>query len=114
MTAMRIETTLAQMRATSDWKEAFAFADGFTLDDVAEIVGSVDGDNDGDDWLAVGRLNSGVWFALSAGCDYSGWDCHAAGRSWAAETRETIEACLSAADRDRLGVAVQLTDGEPL
>jgi hypothetical protein len=85
-----------------DWQEAFAYAgevrgegeygcygsaniseaiedsgvpcDPFSREDVAEIVAMEDGENDGPDWIIVGRLNDGRWFSLSAGCDYTGWD----------------------------------------
>ena len=95
---LKIETTLEEMRAEDnyDWPEAFGFAGGqpnayncgvpeaipgescstepFGLDDVAEILGSVDGDNDGPSWVCVGRLTDGRHFTLRAGCDYTGWD----------------------------------------
>lgn len=98
-----------------DWEEAFAYSSGipgsknagipqwvpesaqsgaaepFGREDVAEIVGLSNGENDGDDWIAYGRLKDGRWFFLSAGCDYTGWDCQAGGHAVVAETREHLE-----------------------
>lgn len=42
-------------------------------DDVAGVVASSPGDNDGPDWIALLRLNDGRHVLLSAGCDNSGW-----------------------------------------
>lgn len=92
---MNLETTLEQMHGDYNWKEAFAYAGGpgegvanvlrihgdndvsnapFTLEDVASIFASVDGENDESDWLAFGRLKDKRYFFLEAGCDYTGWD----------------------------------------
>lgn len=57
-----------------DWEEAFGYAKGFTLDDIEHVEGSVEGENDEANWVAYGRLKSGKWFYLTAGCDYTGWD----------------------------------------
>jgi len=85
-----------------DWKEAFGYAAGyeageedvannrdiptatppgatvsvepFTRRDVRRIIALQDGDSDGPDWVIVGELWDGRFFALRAGCDYSGWD----------------------------------------
>ena len=45
----------------------------FTRDDVAELYGQVDGDNDGPTWIAYGKLADGRYFFIEAGCDYTGW-----------------------------------------
>jgi hypothetical protein len=70
-----IETTLDEMRdeSTADWADVWNYADGFTLDDVAEVLGSVDGYNDGANWVAVMRLADGRYAYLTAWCDYTGW-----------------------------------------
>jgi hypothetical protein len=47
--------------------------DGFRIGDVKRIDGSVDGEPDGEDWVAFGELNDGRWFCVTAGCDYTGW-----------------------------------------
>ena len=73
-----------------NWEEAFAVAarDGvqwapvgsqpglpprFTLGNVAHVEGAVAGDNDGPNWIVYGILDTGYWFYLEAGCDYTGW-----------------------------------------
>jgi hypothetical protein len=90
--------------AGSDWREAFAYAGEqkygeddygcygqpnlrmasdhlpavpltpFARRDVARVVAQQDGENDGPDWVCVGELRDGRFFALRAGCDYTGWD----------------------------------------
>lgn len=78
-----------------DWREAFAYAGGggcgepnvkraaphievseapFGRDQVVEVIAARPGENDGPNWVCVGRLADGRWFALDAGCDYTGWD----------------------------------------
>lgn len=90
---MKVEATLDDMRNADDydWRHVFAYASGesdtpsfvpptpgrdaasYGLPDVAEVVASVNGENDGAQWGAVGRLKSGAWFYVEAGCDYTGW-----------------------------------------
>jgi hypothetical protein len=78
------------IRADPDWCAAFGCGgagvinggvegytgslDAFTLEDVAEVIASDDGENDVRDWLAVFRLHDGRFAFISAGCDYTGWD----------------------------------------
>lgn len=68
-----------------DWSHVFAYAENaclaavgpispFTREDVVDVLAAVDGENDGPDWIIVGQLEDGRWFALRAGCDYTGWD----------------------------------------
>lgn len=45
----------------------------FTRDDVVELIGIREGENDGASWKCAGRLSDGRWFFLEAGCDYTGW-----------------------------------------
>lgn len=70
-----------------DWEEAFKYAENpraplpsgdydlssFTREDVTDIAGIREGENDEEDWLVYGRLRDGRWFFLSAWCDYTGW-----------------------------------------
>lgn len=86
---------------TSDWEEAFSFADGYTREDVAELAGISEGENDGDHWVCYGRLHDGRWFYLNAWCDYTGWGCQAGGTSELRATREECER-LSLTESDRL------------
>lgn len=94
---MKIETTLEEMELDSNWnngvfgdddcahsgdpKRPEAAVIGATinlspleLDNVVEVLGSVDGENDCDDWVAVLRMNDGRFSCIRAGCDYTGWD----------------------------------------
>jgi hypothetical protein len=41
--------------------------------DVVRLIAVQDGGNDGPDWVAVGELRDGRFFAIRAGCDYTGW-----------------------------------------
>ena len=81
-----------------NWSETFGYADGtailadekdrpqkaaphldvseapFSICDVVEIIAMREGEHDESNWIAVGRLFDGRWFAIDAGCDYTGWD----------------------------------------
>lgn len=110
-----------------DWREAFAYAGGggggygsanvrsvvgktvdaqpFERTDVAFIVASAEGENDGANWICFGKLYDGRWFSLSAGCDYTGWDCQASGTAIVAESVDDIVRLgLDDGERDRLQV----------
>lgn len=58
--------------------------------DVAEVRHISEGENDGPDWIVCGRLHDGRWFFLTAGCDYTGWDCQAGGQCWVADSYDAI------------------------
>lgn len=45
----------------------------FDVDDIIETIGYAEGENDGDDWVWIGRLTDGRYAGLTAGCDYTGW-----------------------------------------
>lgn len=47
--------------------------DPFTIQDVEEVIASVDGANDESNWVMVGQLKDGRFFKIAAGCDYTGW-----------------------------------------
>lgn len=84
---MNIESTLDEMKSQwSSWEEVFKYAnkpqkvegakchkESFTVEDVEEVLGSVEGENDGPDWVAVFKLKDGRFAVLRAGCDYTGW-----------------------------------------
>jgi hypothetical protein len=112
---MKIETTLEEMLQSYDWREAFAYAspmpvagykghtEPFTRDDVAEVLASAEGENEGPDWIAIFRLNDGRFAFLAAGCDYTGWDCQAGGSAWVASDLESlIQFGVPQEARDRL------------
>jgi len=75
----------------------------FTQADVAELLGADEGENDGANWVVYGRLKDGRYFFISAGCDYTGWDCQQHGDSCVAETLDDIITFgMGDGDRDRL------------
>jgi hypothetical protein len=89
-----------------DWKQAFGFAP-FTREEVSEVIAAEDGENDGDNWVGIFRLKDGRIGYLTAGCDYTGWDCQADGHG---DTRRTLvevvrELCEDD-DRRRLKIAL--------
>lgn len=79
-----------------DWHEAFSYAgepdccgsasvksaaphievseEPFDRFDIEEVIALREGENDEKNWVCVGRLEDSRWFALDAGCDYTGWD----------------------------------------
>lgn len=70
-----------------DWEEVFKYGQpevavpgittdtsNFDLTNVEEIYASVEGEGDGPDWVAYGKLKDGRYFSIAAGCDYTGWD----------------------------------------
>lgn len=112
----------------SNWENAFAFAGTepmsgnfgtpsscgepavhetvFGLNDVAEVIGQWEhDDDDGWDGVAVVRLKDGRFASIAAGCDYTGWDCVANGAAKVAATRENIIRWgLSVNEREKLGL----------
>lgn len=71
-----------------------------------------EGENDGDDWIAVVKLRDGRWAFISAGCCYTGWDAMARGRIEYAHTYHyLVRWCMGEDARARLRVGV---DGDPL
>lgn len=54
----------------------------FGRTDVAFVVAVADGENDGPNWVCVGRLITGEWFTVAAGCDYTGWGCQQWGQAY--------------------------------
>jgi hypothetical protein len=71
----------------ADWESVFEYArppevivgaehvdqSPFKRINVKEIIGLALGENDGPDWLLVGRLKDGRFAFIKAGCDYTGW-----------------------------------------
>lgn len=74
---------------------------------LSRVMASADGENDEANWLAIFKLADGRYAFLSAGCDYTGWDCSASGSLQYAETlAELCRMCLGEDDRQRLGFTV--------
>lgn len=42
---------------------------------IAEILATIEGQNDGADWHWLVRLDDGQHAYITGGCDYTGWDC---------------------------------------
>lgn len=108
----------------SDWEEAFSFATpewapprkehgkSFAREDVAEIMGLEVGENDGSDWVVYGRLVDGRYFFLTAGCDFTGWECRASGRAYCADTlADLLQYGMDFDERKRLGTAYDAATG---
>lgn len=73
--------------------------------DVTRIVASAEGENDGPNWLIVVELRDGRFAFLSAGCDYTGWDCQAGGHCIVdTDLQHLIRFGLGEEDRSRLGL----------
>lgn len=75
----------------------------FTREDVTRIIAIEAGENDGPDWIGVFELRDGRFAFLTAGCDYTGWECRSSGQAWVADDLERlIQFGLSDNARDRL------------
>jgi hypothetical protein len=87
-----------------DWRQAFDHA-GASPDDIAEVLSSDEGENDEADWLMIGKGIDGRYFVLEAGCDYSGWDCHARGEiHWHDDLRHLWKMVVTKEGRQRLSL----------
>lgn len=66
--------------------------DGYTVEDIAQVVAVWEGQNDEDDWRWILRLNDDRFVFLQGGCDYTGWDCQSwASSIFAASPEEALE-----------------------
>jgi hypothetical protein len=52
-----------------DWEQAFTYSSDFTREDVVEIIGIDNGENDSSNWIGVFKLANGKYGFLSAGCE---------------------------------------------
>lgn len=107
---------IEEMKNDYDWKSAFGYCncirnfvgcsnEGFTIEDVEYIFETSEGQNDGESWLAVGKLKGGRFFFLAAWCDYTGWDCQAGGDSNVADTLDNlVRFCIGDRERQRLNM----------
>lgn len=85
-----------------DWEQAFELAgesvtranpldrttptDDFTREDVKEIIGLVEGEGDGNDWIGIFLLKDGRYAAVVGGVCMTGWDCEGSADSIVAYT----------------------------
>lgn len=78
-------------------------AEPFQRADVVVVIAAADGENDGPNWIGVFKLKDGRFAFLSAGCDYTGWDCQSGGHAIVDDDLEhLIQFGLGADDRTRL------------
>lgn len=47
----------------------------FGVDDIARVLGCIEGENDEDDWYWLLELKDGRPALLTGWCDFTGWDC---------------------------------------
>lgn len=66
----------------------------FGLDDIAQVLAVHEGENEGDNWRWILRLNDGRFAFLQGGCDYTGWDCQSSADSVIVES---IDAAIQTA-----------------
>ena len=96
-----------------DWTEAFGFAD-FGITDVNEIIAISEGENDGEPWIGVFKLNNGRFAFLTAWCDYTGWDCQSGGDSYQNDSLASlIRWDMNSSARRRLNMALPDLDDVP-
>lgn len=113
---MKIE----DMREDYDWQQVFRYTDNpsnpltreiihqaYQIDDIAEILATVDGENDGPDWVGAFLMKDGRYLLVRAGCDYTGWDCQAGGSAEWCSTAEELKAIATPEERERLWPEVQ-------
>lgn len=104
---MKIEADLNEIKTGYDWAEVFGQGTGLlctseveSLDgtptdpvlreNVVEVLASVCGENDGDNWICIVRLNDGRFACCEASCDYTGWDCQAGNTITVASSLESL------------------------
>lgn len=77
----------------------------FDIDDIVDVVASIHGEADEEDWLALVELEDGRFAFVSAGCAYSGWDAGRSGSvlvSW--DKDKLISVGMSSEERLRMGL----------
>ena len=76
--------------------------EGFTREDVAEILGVAEGQRDEEEWVVCGKLKDGRFFVAAGSCDFTGWDCHASNNGNVAETMENLlQFAMTPAEKQR-------------
>lgn len=119
------EIDLPDLLTDYDWSEVFGEGDGGNCDGpiqvvppganvastgvsramVAEVIASVNGYNDGDQWIGLFRMTDGRFLVAEGGCDYTGWECRA-GNSLcvAASLADAVKYGLNPEQQARLGI----------
>lgn len=82
-----------------------ASTEPFQRKDVARVIATREGENDGLDWLCVVELKDGRFAFVSAGCDYTGWDCRSGGHGIVAHSLAHLcRVGIGEADLEALGL----------
>jgi hypothetical protein len=82
-----------------------ASAEPFQRKDVARVIATRDGENDGISWLGVFELEDGRFAFVSASCDYTGWDCQSGGHGIVAHSLAHLcKMGIGEADLEALGL----------
>jgi hypothetical protein len=104
---------IEEFKEDYDWKEAHAFA-RWDISSVVEVISAALGENDGESWVCVVRLDDGRYGFLEAGCDYTGWDCQASGDCWSSDSLDTLQRhMMHSSARRRLGMELADLDEIP-
>lgn len=130
------DTTIKIPMDDYDWREAFGCAGDpegehnsadvrpaqpnsnvaltpFGRTDVETVFAIREGENDERNWLCYGRLKDGRYFFLSAGCDYTGWDCQSGGCAFVSNSQEELlQFGITASERADLALVDTQTSQE--
>lgn len=119
------EIDLPDLLNSYDWEEVFGEGSGGNCDGtiqvvppgapvdssgvsramVAEVIATVNGENDGEQWVGLFLLNDGRYLVAEGGCDYTGWDCQAGNSLCVAGSLEdAIRYGLNPEQQHRLGI----------
>lgn len=79
-----------------------AAVDPFQRIDVRKVLATSEGENDGPAWLGLFKLKDGRYAFLSAGCDYTGWDCQSGGSALVSMDLALLARNISPEERARL------------
>lgn len=102
--------SLEDLKASYNWENVFNYAcetnnkhKNYSRDDVASIITTVEGCNDGDNWVGLFIMNDGKYLYLTAWCDYTGWGCRESGDSRVYDSlAEAVNFGCTEEDRERL------------
>lgn len=69
---------------------------GFEVDDIAEVLAVIEGENDGESWRWLLKMKGGDYILAEGWCDYTGWDCQS-GMSIESTGKHALDAlgCIS-------------------
>lgn len=119
------EIDLPELLTDYDWSEVFGEGPGVIFDGtiqvvppganvapsgvsramVAEVIASVNGENGGEQWVGLFRLDDGRFLVAEGGCNYTGWDCRS-GNSLcvAGSLADAVKYGLNPEQQARLGI----------